>query len=149
MRTYIRVSDSLRRELVDRFEESRTSIWSAINYLTNGDRPEAIRQYALSHGGSIEEQNFIPNCRTEHTQDEIIQTFAGGVQVRVNRKDGAVALMNGDKLGGSGVETAPLRSSIQSAPRPDAPHSGSSATLIPSLQGADSTILCPTAPQGP
>lgn len=98
MRTYIRVSDSLRRELVDRFEVSRTSIWSALNYLTNGDRPEAIRQYALSHGGSIEEQNFIPNCRTEHTQDEIIQTFAGGVQVRISRKDGAVALMNGDKV---------------------------------------------------
>lgn len=93
MRTYIRVPDALRKELISKFGVSRPTVWSALNYLTAGDRPEAIRQYALQHGGSIEEQNFIPNCRTEYTDEEIVQTFAGGVQVRTDRNDGIVRLV--------------------------------------------------------
>lgn len=98
MRTYIRVPDALRKELIAKFGVSRPTVWSALNYLTAGDRPEAIRQYALQHGGSIEEQNFIPNCRTEYTDEEIVQTFAGGVQVRTDRKDGGVRVMQGETV---------------------------------------------------
>ena len=32
-------------------------------------------------GGRYVEEDFIPNCRTEHQNGSIIQTFAGGVQV--------------------------------------------------------------------
>lgn len=98
MRVYIKVTDSLRRELASRFNVSRPTVWSALNYLTNSDLSEAIRQYALGHGGAIEEQSFIPNCRTEYTDDEIIQTFAGGIQVRIGRQDGGVRLMQGAKV---------------------------------------------------
>lgn len=99
MRIYIKVTDSLRRELASRFNVSRPTVWSALNYLTNSDLSEAIRQCALEHGGAIEEQNFIPNCRTEYTDDEILQTFAGGVQVRVDRHKADVKLMrNGKEL---------------------------------------------------
>lgn len=97
MRVYIKVTDSLRRELASRFEVSKPTVWSALNYLTKSDLAEAIRQYALAHGGAIEEQNFVPNCRTEYTEDEIIQTFAGGVQVRMDRHKGDVSLMQGGK----------------------------------------------------
>jgi len=65
MRIYIKVTDSLRRKLASRFNVSKPTVWSALNYLTKSDLAEAIRQYALNHGGAIEEQCFIPNCRTE------------------------------------------------------------------------------------
>ena len=86
MRIHIKVADSLRVELAEKFQLSKVSIWSALNYLTHSERAEAVRRYALEHGGSIVEQDFTPNCRTEHTSDEMIQTFAGGIQVRVSRK---------------------------------------------------------------
>lgn len=98
MRTYIRVPDSLRKELASRFKVSRTSVWSALNYLTNGDRPESIRQYALANGGSIEEKSYIPNCRTEYTKYEIIQTFPGGIKIHLDRNEGTVMLMKDNLL---------------------------------------------------
>ena len=98
MRIYIRVPEGLRVELISKFGVSRPTVWAALNYLTNGDRPEAIRQYALLHGGSIEERNFITNCRTAYTVDEIIQTFPGGVQVRIDRHNSDVRVLQGDKV---------------------------------------------------
>lgn len=96
MRTYIKVSDPLRRDLINRFKVSRTSVWAALNYLTREGRGPAIRQYALEHGGAIMEEDFIPNCRTEHTGDEMIQTFPGGIQVRISKVDsGAIILKKG------------------------------------------------------
>lgn len=97
MRIYIKVTDPLRKELASKFKVSKPTVWSALNYLTKSDLSEAIRQYALEHGGAIEEQNFIPNCRTEYTDDEIIQTFAGGVQVRIDRQKGNVRVIQGGK----------------------------------------------------
>ena len=87
MRIHIKVADSLRVELAETFQLSKVSIWSALNYLTFSDRAESVRRYALEHGGSIVEQDFTPNCRTEHTSEEMIQTFAGGIQVRISRTD--------------------------------------------------------------
>lgn len=96
MRIFIKVSDTLRNELIKKFSLSKVSIWSALNYLTYSDRAESVRRYALEHGGSIVEQDFIPNCRVKHTTEEIIQTFAGGIQVRVNRKSGDARVMQDD-----------------------------------------------------
>ncbi len=93
MRTYIKVSDRLRAELAKRFGLTNSSVWRALNYLTAGGRSPEVREYALSHGGAIAEDDFIPNCRTEHTADEIIQTFAGGVQVRIGRRDSRASLL--------------------------------------------------------
>lgn len=93
MRTYIKVSDKVRQELAARFGVSAVSVWKALNYLTKGGRAPEIRDYALSHGGAIAEDDFIPNCRTEHTKDEIVQTFAGGVQVRIGRQDSHAVLV--------------------------------------------------------
>ena len=87
MRIHIKVADSLREELLEKFQLSKVSIWSALNYLTFSDRAEQVRRYALEHGGTIVEKDFVPNCRTEHTQEEIVQTFAGGIQVRIDRNN--------------------------------------------------------------
>ncbi|MGM9739833.1 MAG: hypothetical protein ACI3ZP_04440 [Candidatus Cryptobacteroides sp.] len=97
MRTYIKVSDSLRNKLAQHFRISRVSVWSALNYLTHSKLSDEVRRYALENGGSIEEEDFMPNCRTEHTDDEIIQTFAGGIKVRMSKVNSAVTLFQDDK----------------------------------------------------
>ena len=93
MRTYIKVSDPLRRDLMKRFKVTRASVWAALNYLTIGGRGPAIRQYALEHGGAIVEEDFLPNCRTEHASDEIIQSFPGGIQVRISMVDSSAKII--------------------------------------------------------
>lgn len=93
MRIFIKVTDGLRNEIVRKFKFSKVSVWSALNYLTNSAKAESVRRYALEHGGSIVEQDFIPNCRTEHTEEEMIQTFAGGIQVRMSKKNSDVRLL--------------------------------------------------------
>lgn len=99
MRTFIKVSDPLRRDLVNKFKVSKPTVWAALNYITRGGNGPAIRRYALSHGGAIVEEDFMPNCRTEHTQEEMIQTFAGGIQVRVSKvNSGAVILRDGKEV---------------------------------------------------
>lgn len=99
MRTFIKVSDPLRRELIDKFKVTRTSVWAALNYITRGGNGPSIRRYALEHGGAIVEENFIPNCRTEHTQQEMIQTFPAGIQVRISKVDSsAVIYLDGKEL---------------------------------------------------
>lgn len=95
MRIHIKVADSLRVELAEKFQLSKVSVWSALNYLTNSERAQAVRDYALKHGGSIVDQDFSPNCRTEHTQDEMIHTFAGEVQVRISKKNSAAKVLVG------------------------------------------------------
>lgn len=97
MRTYIKVSDSLRNKLAQHFRISRVSVWSALNYLTHSKLSDEVRRYALENGGSIEEEDFMPNCRTEHTDDEIIQTFAGGIKVRMSKVNSEVTLFQDDK----------------------------------------------------
>lgn len=87
MRTYIKVSDPLRRDLCVKFKVTRATVWSALNYITRGGKSPDIRKYALENGGAIVEEDFIPNCRTEHTTKEIIQTFPGGIQVRISKTD--------------------------------------------------------------
>lgn len=87
MTTYIRVSDALRKELSEVHNLSRVSVWAALNFLTSSERAEEVRKYALAHGGVVVDKDFTPNCQTEHTQTEIIQTFAGDVQVIVSKED--------------------------------------------------------------
>lgn len=93
MRIHIKVADNLRVELIEKFKLSKVSVWSALNYLTNSERAKAVRSYALAHGGSIVDEDFSPNCRTEHTQEEMIHTFAGGVQVRISKRNSSARVL--------------------------------------------------------
>ena len=92
MRTYIKVSDKLRRRLWEQFPMSKTTIWSALNYITEGGRSEEIRQWALEHGGRIVDEDLRTDCETVHTQDEMIQTFVGNVRVKLDKHTGVVTL---------------------------------------------------------
>lgn len=86
MRKYIRISKETRDYLVKKYGVSKISIWKALCFITKNERSENIRQDAIAQGGIIVEEGFVPNCRTEHRNGTIIQTFAGGVQVVTDSK---------------------------------------------------------------
>lgn len=99
MRTFIQVSDGLRRDLMRKFTLSKVSIWSALNYLTFSERAKSVRRYALANGGRIVEQDFLPNCSIQHTTEEIIHSFPGEIVVRINRKtSNAKVFQNGKEI---------------------------------------------------
>ena len=56
-----------------------------MNYVKMGPSTTAIREYALAIGGEIVERGFEANCQTEHTQEEMIQTWPAGVKLIVVR----------------------------------------------------------------
>lgn len=92
MRTYIKVSDELRRKMWETFPVCKTTIWAALNFITEGGRSSEIRSYALANGGKVVDEDFEPNCLTEHTQSEMRQSFMGGVCVLLDKKSGVVTL---------------------------------------------------------
>lgn len=93
MRSYIKVNNALRKELQTKFRCTRRSVYNALAFITNGENPANIRRYALDHGGVYEEQNFIPNCKTEREGSLIHQTFPCGVKVIVNTSDNTAVLL--------------------------------------------------------
>jgi len=96
MRSYIKVSNELRKELQVKFKKTRKSVYNALAYITAGESANSIREYALAHGGKYEEEDFIPNCNTRHEGDLMIQSFPCGVQITVSKKDShCVVTQNG------------------------------------------------------
>ena len=98
MRTYIRISEPLREELIERFQTNRTSVYRALNYMSNSARSEAIRKHAMANGGFVVHESFTPECSTEHVKDMMTHKFANGIEVTINlsnshaevRQNGAV-----------------------------------------------------------
>lgn len=87
MRSYIKVSNELRKELQVKFKKTRKSVYNALAYITTGESANSIREYALAHGGKYEEEDFTPNCITRHEGDLMIQAFHCGVVVTTSKKD--------------------------------------------------------------
>ena len=99
MRTYIKVSEELRAELCERFGVNRISVWKALNYLTNKERPEAVRQYALEHGGQLIVEHTVPNIESSiRERDRLIQSFGNGVVLVTSLKDSSSRLYKGNTL---------------------------------------------------
>lgn len=98
MRTYIKISEPLREELINAFGVDRTTIYRAAHYISNSDQSEAIRNYALAHGGYQIRENFTPECSTEHVKGMMTHRFANGITVTINldnshaevRRDGKI-----------------------------------------------------------
>lgn len=98
MRTYIKISEPLREETIKVFGVDRTTVYRALYYISNSGQSEAIRDYALAHGGHLVHESFIPACSTEHGKDLMTQKFANGIEVTINlsnshaevRQNGAV-----------------------------------------------------------
>lgn len=98
MRTYIRVSTPLRKDLMSIFGLSRRSIYKALNGLVSTEKSERIRQYALSHGGEAVSEIFVPKCKTVHDEDGgFAQLFDGGITVWVNTKESTARITRGSE----------------------------------------------------
>ena len=98
MKTFIQVSSELRRAIAEEFRIPRKAVWESLHFLSNSERARKIRSYALAHGGSIQEEDFMPNCRTEHTVDAMIQRFPGGIEVRVSKTGKGVDLIENGEI---------------------------------------------------
>lgn len=88
MKSCIKISERLRVELMIRYQVTRRTVLSALCYVTNSKKANAIREYALSHGGVYTEEQFVPNCRTSHEGDVMIQSFPRRVTVRIDKTTG-------------------------------------------------------------
>jgi len=98
MRNYIKVSQALRIEMAEKFNSCPRTVTNALSLITAGDKANAIRAYALEHGGKLVSDDFIPNCSTTHTPDRMIQTFPCGVVVTVFKGSGNGRLELNDSL---------------------------------------------------
>ena len=87
MNKYISISQDTRDYLLKKYNVSKQSVWKALTFITRNKRSASIRQDALAMGGRLIEEGFIPNCKTEHRDGEMIQTFAGGVKVVTKQGD--------------------------------------------------------------
>ena len=85
MRRYIKLTAAQQQEIMAHFTISRPYLWNVMNYVKMGPSTTAIREYALAIGGEIVERGFEANCQTEHTQEEMIQTWPAGVKLIVVR----------------------------------------------------------------
>ena len=90
MKKSIRYSVSVRDALMEKYGVSRTTIWEACNFISRGARPDNIRKDALAMGARYIEENFIPNCTCQHTENGIIQTFAAGVVLTITRGEAVI-----------------------------------------------------------
>lgn len=81
MKHYIKCTMEQRKCLLGKYNINRQVLWEALCFITKSARAQKIREDALSMGGRYIEENFIPNCKTEHKNGILIQTFAGGVSV--------------------------------------------------------------------
>ncbi len=83
MRSYIKINEELRAELITRFNTTRMTVWRSCNYLQNTELGRSIREYALAHGGvRLMESGYIPRCNIQHdSRGGWTQDFGNGVTV--------------------------------------------------------------------
>jgi len=98
MRRYIKVSPTLRDQLCEKFGLTKMGIWKILNYVSNSSRSKDVRKYAIDNGGWLMEEDFIPNCKTEHTPTEVIQSFPGGVSVVISKIQNKGEIRKGDEI---------------------------------------------------
>lgn len=98
MRTYIKISEPLREELIESFRVDRTTVYRALSFISNSNLSEAIRQHALTHGGYVVKESFIPTCSTEHGQDTMTHRFANGIAVIINLRNSHGEILRDGKV---------------------------------------------------
>lgn len=90
MKKEIKVSPAVRDQIAEKYGISIQAIWNALNFVSRGVRPDNIRKDALAMGGRYIEENFIPTCTCQHTENGIIQTFAAGVVLTITQGDAVI-----------------------------------------------------------
>ena len=97
MRTYIKINSSLRQEMMTMFDISRNSLYENLNGLTKSKLGEDIRAYALSHGGQMVCEAYMPACTTAKTSVGMAQTFDNGIVVLLDIAENSARIMRDDR----------------------------------------------------
>lgn len=90
MKKVIRVTVAVRNQISEKYGVSQQAVWNALNFVSRGERPDNMRKDALAMGGRYIEEDFIPNCSCQHTENGIIQTFAAGVVLTITQGDAVI-----------------------------------------------------------
>ncbi len=98
MRKYIEVSPELKKQIHQKYGLARMSLWRILNYVSNSSQAKEIRLFAINNGARLMEENFIPNCKTEHTPTEMIQSFPGGIRVVISKVQNRGEILKGDEV---------------------------------------------------
>ena len=110
MKQYINVSDEAKRELALIFDVTPQMVWQALNYKSDSNLAQKIRNVAIRQkGGRVMREYDVtegwqPNCQTEFEHDEngvkkVISTFSNSVKVVFDcLENSAVITMNGETI---------------------------------------------------
>lgn len=98
MAKFIKTTLKMRQELMKQFGLSITGIKNALAYKSFSERADRIRAAALAAGGEVMESALWPECRTQHTNTQIIQTFANGVVLTISKVDSSAELARDGKV---------------------------------------------------
>ena len=95
----IKITVEERKKLQEIFKVGSNYVLQVLSFSKNGPTANRIRHAALQMGGRYVDPDFSPNCRTQYLGGKIIQTFAEGVVLSIDRNTGDIVLTkNGDVL---------------------------------------------------
>lgn len=94
----IKVTPNERRRLQERFDVGENYVTQVLSFAKDGPTARRIRLAALEMGGRYVDPDFAPNCRTSYTNGQIIQTFAEGVELRIDLSTGNYTVTQKGKL---------------------------------------------------
>lgn len=91
MRTYIKVTNEMRAELVKSFGVTRKHVYESLNYKKNSPCAQRIRRKAFDLGGERVSEVYTPDCKTEFLSGgRMMQTFANDVKVLFTGSDAVI-----------------------------------------------------------
>lgn len=93
MRRFIPINQVQRKALCEKFNVDRSHVWRALNFVGDSEVNSNIRKEAIKMGARLMEEDFVPNCHTQHNSEFIIQTFPCGVVVKTSKNDGRASLL--------------------------------------------------------
>ena len=97
MKREIKVSNALRRELVEQFGTTRKTVHSALSYQGGSELLEGIRHAALARGGEV----MITAPESEvlvDLGDKLVQRFSASVRLECDKATGDIYLYKGEEL---------------------------------------------------
>lgn len=95
MKREIRISNALRRELVEQFGTTQKTIWQALHYVGGSELLEGIRRIALERGGEVvvtalEEEVLVD------MGDRLVCRYRSGAYLECSKATGDALLYNKD-----------------------------------------------------
>lgn len=94
MRTYIRINDEVRREILADFGITDRALWKILHFLSGSNRADSIRQFALSHGGTLVTERTFNTSTVFHDKaaGTMVYKFPNDVAVVISKKDSSAVI---------------------------------------------------------